>query len=114
MTDRVVSCAFCGASIETGKACIGFGIEKPISESHYFCSEEHRSEFIISETARERGCEYTIRNYHNAGRVIKHDEHITDEDLDAMKRGEIITTLNEKGEKGLAFILDPFGDLKEY
>jgi hypothetical protein len=112
--NAMVICEFCGTTSAMNKACIGFGIEKPISQSHYFCSEEHRSEFIISETARERGIGYEIRKYINKGRTKKHSEPMTIEDIQAMMEGELITCLNEKEERALVLFMDPFGDVKEY
>ena len=113
MSDIVV-CSFCGAATEPGKACIGFGIEKPISQSHYFCCEEHRSEYIISETANERGIPYTTRTYTNKGRTMQYDDGISDEDMKAMENGEIIDCIDEDGITVMKILLDPFGDVKEY
>ena len=111
--DNTVSCAFCGAVLGSDRACIGFGIEKPMSQSHYFCSNEHRSEYVISETAKERGIEYKIRNVHNNGRTKNWEEDLTEEDWKAFEKGEVITYMQD-GEELTKVYMNPFGELKEY
>ena len=111
--DNTVACAFCGAVLGSDKACIGFGIEKPVSQSHYFCSNEHRSEYVISETAKERGIEYTIRNVHNNGRTKNCEDELTAEEHAAFEKGEIITYMQD-GEELMILYMNPFGELKEY
>ena len=109
---KSVTCVMCGNSVPLGKACIGFGIEKPTSKSHYFCSEEHRSEFIISETAKERGIEYVIRPIICSGREMKMEDGVSEEDLEAFRRGELVKCTFEDGETTL--YMDPFGEIKEF
>jgi hypothetical protein len=113
MSDIVV-CSFCGAATEPGKACIGFGIEKPISKSHYFCCEEHRSEYIVSETAAERGIPYKMREYANKGKKMLYTDGLSDDDMGSLNDGEIISCIDDDGMVVLSIIMDPFGDVKEY
>jgi hypothetical protein len=114
MTNEVVTCSFCGEAEEIGKVCIGFGIEKPISQSHYFCCEEHRSEFIVSETAKERGIGYEMRKYINKGRTVKYNTELSENDMIAMKSGEIITCLDDDESELMRIQMNPFGEVKEY
>jgi hypothetical protein len=115
MTEKatVIECAMCGAATELGKACIGFGIEEPISQSHYFCSEECRSEFTIAETAAKNGINYEIRPIVCNGRKMEYKEGLSEEDLEALKKGEVIKCMDE-GQFAMAVYMDPFGVVKEF
>jgi hypothetical protein len=110
----VIECAMCGTAIELGKACIGFGIEEPISQSHYFCSEECRSEFVIAETAAKTGINYEIRPIICNGRTLKYEEGISVEDHEALKKGEVINCTDENKEHLISIYMDPFGVVKEF
>lgn len=114
MTTEHVTCDFCGAEVAYNKACIGFGIEKPISQSHYFCCEEHRSEYIVSETANERGIPYKMREYARKGRTMLYTDGLSDDDMASLDDGEIISCIDEDGTAVMSILMDPFGEVKEY